>query len=164
MTKMAGGRAARSKVRKSALLVGLATMMEPAGAYAQDASDADNGDIVVTAMKREERLQDVGATIQALSAEGIRNARVAEIKDLATQVPNVDIKETVPGALPTVTIRGIGLDDFSTVSSPAAGIYVDDIPLASPGLMSGNFFDLGRIEILRVRKARSMAATRQRGR
>ena len=149
MTKMAGGRAARSKVRKSALLVGLATMMEPAGAYAQDASDADNGDIVVTAMKREERLQDVGATIQALSAEGIRNARVAEIKDLATQVPNVDIKETVPGALPTVTIRGIGLDDFSTVSSPAAGIYVDDIPLASPGLMSGNFFDLGRIEILK---------------
>ncbi|WP_215356121.1 TonB-dependent receptor [Sphingopyxis soli] len=149
MTKMAGGSAARSKVRKSALLVGLATMMEPAGAYAQDASDADNGDIVVTAMKREERLQDVGATIQALSAEGIRNARVAEIKDLATQVPNVDIKETVPGALPTVTIRGIGLDDFSTVSSPAAGIYVDDIPLASPGLMSGNFFDLGRIEILK---------------
>jgi len=122
----------------------------PAFAQETDAgAQADDGDIVVTAMKREERLQDVGATIQALSAEGIREARVSEIKDLATQVPNVDIKETVPGALPTVTIRGIGLDDFSTVSSPAAGIYVDEIPLASPGLMSGNFFDLGRIEILK---------------
>ena len=122
------------------------------GLHAQEAADAPtatDGDIVVTANRREERLQDVGATIQALSAEGIRAARVAEIKDLATLVPNVDIKETVPGALPTVTIRGIGLDDFSTVSSPAAGIYVDEVPLSSPGLMSGNFFDLGRIEILK---------------
>lgn len=122
------------------------------GLHAQETADAPtatDGDIVVTANRREERLQDVGATIQALSAEGIRTARVAEIKDLATLVPNVDIKETVPGALPTVTIRGIGLDDFSTVSSPAAGIYVDEVPLSSPGLMSGNFFDLGRIEILK---------------
>jgi len=138
-------------VRASAIALAFAAMAA-ATAQAQETpegAESADGDIVVTAMKREERLQDVGATIQALSAEGIRQARVAEIKDLATQVPNVDIKETVPGALPTVTIRGIGLDDFSTVSSPAAGIYVDEIPLASPGLMSGNFFDLGRIEILK---------------
>jgi iron complex outermembrane receptor protein len=143
-------RAAAGRASKSALLAGAALVLGATGAEAQEAApDDDPGDIVVTAMKREERLQDVGATIQALSAEGIRTARVAELKDLATQVPNVDIKETVPGALPTVTIRGIGLDDFSTVSSPAAGIYVDEIPLASPGLMSGNFFDLARIEILK---------------
>ncbi|MCW0196521.1 TonB-dependent receptor [Sphingopyxis sp.] len=143
--------AAARQVRKSALLAGTAILLAATGAQAQDnvGGGANADDIVVTAMKREERLQDVGATIQALSAEGIRTARVAELKDLATQVPNVDIKETVPGALPTVTIRGIGLDDFSTVSSPAAGIYIDEIPLASPGLMSGNFFDLGRIEILK---------------
>jgi len=142
--------AAMNRARKSALLTSVAMMVAATGAQAQEAgADSDSDDIVVTAMKREERLQDIGATIQALSAEGIRTARVAELKDLATQVPNVDIKETVPGALPTVTIRGIGLDDFSTVSSPAAGIYLDEIPLSSPGLMSGNFFDLGRIEILK---------------
>lgn len=142
-------KAARARLAQtSSIAVAISLLALSPAAGAQETESAD-GDIVVTAMKREERLQDVGATIQALSAEGIRTARVAEIKDLATQVPNVDIKETVPGALPTVTIRGIGLDDFSTVSSPAAGIYVDEIPLASPGLMSGNFFDLGRIEILK---------------
>ncbi|WP_257548092.1 TonB-dependent receptor [Sphingopyxis sp. DBS4] len=146
--KAAGTRGAQT----SSVAVALAMFATIPGAYAQEAGGgetANEGDIVVTAMKREERLQDVGATIQALSAENIRTARVAEIKDLAAQLPNVDIKETVPGALPTVTIRGIGLDDFSTVSSPAAGIYVDEVPLASPGLMSGNFFDLGRIEVLK---------------
>lgn len=145
-------KAARARVAQTssiAVAIAMVAMSPAAGAQETENADAAESDIVVTAMKREERLQDVGATIQALSAEGIRTARVAEIKDLATQVPNVDIKETVPGALPTVTIRGIGLDDFSTVSSPAAGIYVDEIPLASPGLMSGNFFDLGRIEILK---------------
>lgn len=111
-------------------------------------SDAP-GDIVVTAYKREERLQNVGATIEALSSETLRTSRIAGINDLSSYAPNVDIKETVPGALPTVTIRGIGLDDFSTVSSPAAGVYVDEIPLASPGLMSGNLFDLQRIEVLK---------------
>ncbi len=150
MERFTPPRASARPARKSAFLAGATVVLAATGAQAQEADTGGNpDDIVVTAMKREERLQDVGATIQALSAEGIRNARVAELKDLATQVPNVDIKETVPGALPTVTIRGIGLDDFSTVSSPAAGIYVDEIPLASPGLMSGNFFDLGRIEILK---------------
>ena len=103
--------AAARQLRKSALLVGSATLLAATGAQAQDnaVESANSDDIVVTAMKREERLQDVGATIQALSAEGIRTARVAELKDLATQVPNVDIKETVPGALPTVTISFLGI-------------------------------------------------------
>ena len=120
----------------------------PAASPESDAASGDN-DIVVTAFRREERLQNVGATIEALPAETLRTSRVDQIRDLASLVPNVDIKETVPGALPTVTIRGIGLDDFSTVSSPAAGVYVDEVPLASPGLMSGDFFDLQRIEVVK---------------
>ncbi len=121
----------------------------PAAASQPAGNDPAAGDIVVTALKRSERLQNVGATIEALSAETLRTSRVAALNDLASYAPNVDIKETVPGALPTVTIRGIGLDDFSTVSSPAAGVYVDEIPLSSAGLMSGDLFDLQRIEVLK---------------
>lgn len=106
-------------------------------------------EVVVTAFKREERLQEVGATVTALSAQSLRASRVAGLTDLSSYTPNVDIKETVPGALPTVTMRGIGLDDFSTTSSPAAGVYVDEVPLSSPGLMSGDFLDLARIEALK---------------
>jgi iron complex outermembrane receptor protein len=131
----------------SMLALGVAALSSPA--LAADAEPAALDEIVVTAMKREERLQDVGATITALSAESLRRSRITEVSDLSSYAPNVDIKETVPGALPTVTIRGIGLDDFSTVSSPAAGVYIDEVPLSSPGLMSGQFFDLARIETLK---------------
>lgn len=133
----------------SGLMAGASVLAIASTALAADAAADSVGEVVVTAMKREERLQDVGATITALSAEALRTSRVSGLTDLAAYTPNVDIKETVPGALPTVTIRGIGLDDFSTVSSPAAGIYIDEVPLASPGLMSGEYFDLARIETLK---------------
>ncbi len=94
-------------------------------------------------------MQEVGATITALSAQTLRSSRIGGLSDLSSYAPNVDIKETVPGALPTVTMRGIGLDDFSTTSSPAAGVYIDEVPLSSPGLMSGDFMDLERIEALK---------------
>ena len=124
------------------------------GAAAADAVPAATqpaavDEIVVTAFKREERLQEVGATITALSAQTLRSSRIGGLADLSSYAPNVDIKETVPGALPTVTMRGIGLDDFSTTSSPAAGVYIDEVPLSSPGLMSGDFMDLERIEALK---------------
>jgi iron complex outermembrane receptor protein len=140
--------------RRWAWFLGASLLTLALAASAQAApTDSSDGptveEVVVTAMKREERLQDVGATITALSAESLRRSRVSDLSDLSSYAPNVDIKETVPGALPTVTIRGIGLDDFSTTSSPAAGVYIDEIPLSSPGLMSGEFFDLARIETLK---------------
>ncbi|PZR31483.1 TonB-dependent receptor [Caulobacter segnis] len=122
---------------------------DPAHAATHAATQAVVDEVVVTAFKREERLQTVGATITALSAQSLRASRVAGLTDLSSYAPNVDIKETVPGALPTVTMRGIGLDDFSTTSSPAAGVYIDEVPLSSPGLMSGDFLDLARIEALK---------------
>ncbi len=140
--------ALRVGIAATALLAPIAGYAEPLAASASQPAPAAS-DIIVTAFRRSEALQNVGATIEALPAETLRTSRVAELKDLASFAPNVDIKETVPGALPTVTIRGIGLDDFSTVSSPAAGVYVDEIPLASPGLMSGDLFDLQRIEVLK---------------
>ncbi|HEX7694733.1 MAG TPA: TonB-dependent receptor, partial [Sphingomonas sp.] len=125
------------------------TAPAPAAANMPAGEHGTVDDIVVTALKRSEPLQNVGATIEALPAETLRTARFSELKDLSSYAPNVDIKETVPGALPTVTVRGIGLDDFSTVSSPAAGVYVDEVPLSSAGLMSGDLFDLQRIEVLK---------------
>ena len=147
---------ARSRRRAAVLGVSTLSLLWAGTALAADntaptatsaASSVD--EIVVTAFKREERLQEVGASITALSAETLRSSRIGGLTDLSSYAPNVDIKETVPGALPTVTMRGIGLDDFSTTSSPAAGVYVDEVPLSSPGLMSGDFLDLARIEALK---------------
>ena len=79
----------------------------------------------------------------------IEESRISQIENIAAAVPNVDIKEQVPGAIPVVTIRGIGLDDFSATNSPSAGVYVDEVPLASTALMSSEIYDLERIEVLK---------------
>ena len=106
-------------------------------------------EIVVTAQKREQRLLDVGLNVSSFSGETLSKQKIEQIRDVAAFVPNVDIKEQVPGAIPVVTIRGVGLDDFSTTNSPAAGIYVDEVPLSSLALMSFDFYDLDRLEVLK---------------
>src|SRR5688500_8463748 len=140
-----------------AMLMASAVLV-PAAARAQDeapvaeteAAEAEEGpDIFVTAQRREQRLTDVGASITALPDQLIEETRITQIENVAAAVPNVDIKEQVPGALPVVTIRGIGLDDFSSTNSPSAGVYVDEVPLASIALMSSEIYDLARIEVLK---------------
>jgi iron complex outermembrane receptor protein len=149
-------KATRISLRSGAALLLLAGM--PAAAWAQDetppaadtaAEEADEGNIIVTAQRREERLTDVGISITALPERLIEESRITQIENIATAIPNVDIKEQVPGAIPVVTIRGIGLDDFSSTNSPSAGVYVDEVPLASISLMSNEIYDLERIEVLK---------------
>jgi len=106
-------------------------------------------EIVVTAQKREQRLVDVPISVSSLSRDDVRNTRIEQVRDVSGYIPNVDIKEQVPGAIPVVAIRGVGLDDFSSTNSPAAGIYVDQVPLSSLALMSFDLVDLERIEVLK---------------
>lgn len=106
-------------------------------------------EVVVTAQKREQRLIDVGASVASFDAEAVRAARIETTTDLATQVPNVDVKENIPGAQAIVTVRGVGLNDFSSTNNSTVGLYVDDVFLASFAQMDFNFFDLDRIEVLK---------------
>lgn len=120
-------------------------------APAQDAgaTEASDGDIVVTAFRRDQRLIDIGASISALSSENIAEARVEQVKDIARSIPNIDVRESIPGVSPVLTIRGVGLDDFSTTNSPATGVSIDDVPLSSIALMNADFFDIERIEVVK---------------
>jgi iron complex outermembrane receptor protein len=137
-------------------LLGTAAML-PAIAHAQSApapatqpaAEPEIGDIIVTAQKRAQRLTDIGINVAALSERTISESRITQIENLASAIPNVDIKEQVPGAIPVVTVRGIGLDDFSATNSPSVGVYIDEVPLASTALMSGELYDTARIELLK---------------
>ena len=135
------------------VLLRAASAADPAAdESAEPAAPARGGnveEIVVTAEKRAERLVDVGLNVSSISREDVKNQRIEQIRDLAGYLPNVDIKEQVPGAIPVVTIRGVGLDDFSSTNSPAAGVYVDEVTLSSLALMSFDFYDLKRIEVLK---------------
>lgn len=125
-------------------------MLAAAPAMAQEPPPAAGSDvIIITAQKRAEDIIDVGATVNALGARAIEDRRIEQVSDFVSQLANVDVKENSPGVLPVITIRGIGLNDFSATNNPAAGVYVDEVYLSSLALLNADFFDLERIEALR---------------
>ena len=107
------------------------------------------GEIVVTAQRRAESNLQVGLTLTALSGDALAQQRVEQVLDLKGRVPNLDIKEQVPGAMPVITIRGVGLNDFGAANSPSAGVYVDQVYVASIAMMAFDMFDVERIEVLK---------------
>ena len=135
----------------------IGVLMFNAPAFAQEAASADSASetervfeaVVVTAQKKSQDIIDVGATIDAIGAEDISERRIETITDFVTQLPNVDVKDNSPGILPVITIRGIGLNDFSATNNPAAGVYVDEVYLSSLALLNADFFDLERLEALK---------------
>jgi iron complex outermembrane receptor protein len=119
--------------------------LPPPAAAADEALD----EIVVVAQRKSERLLDVGINVSSLSADQLRAARIEQATDLAGQIPNIDVKSNIPGAQSIITIRGVGLDDFSSTNNSTVGVYVDDIFLASFAEMDFNFFDLDHLEVLK---------------
>lgn len=105
--------------------------------------------ITVTAQKRAQDTLDVGLNVAVVSGAELQARRVTQVSDLSTFTPNVDIKENMPGILPVVTIRGVGLNDFSATNNPSAGVYVDEVYLSSLALMNFDLFDLERMEALK---------------
>ena len=71
------------------------------------------------------------------------------ITDLAGIAPNVNVRDSNGGVTTNVTIRGIGLQDFSVNNSPTIGMYIDDVFLPSTALLNGRIFDVERVEVLK---------------
>lgn len=128
-------------------------------AFAQDASPAEETPrasggldmIVVTARKRTENLQDVSASISALSTAELDRRFDSDVRDFANASPNVIIDDTQqgPGGVAATTIRGIGVADVEKSVDPAVGVVLDEIYL---GTSSGNLIkaiDIDRVEVLR---------------
>ena len=110
-------------------------------------------DIVVSARRREERLQDVPVAVTALSAEALEDRGVTEIAEVAKFTPNIrfDGAAALSGGNynATVFIRGVGQNDFATFSDPGVGTYVDGVYYARSIGGTLDAFDVGRIEVLR---------------
>ena len=127
----------------------LAALIATPALAEQPAAPGAVAEIVVTAQKTEERLVDVPVTVNALRGATLERAHLDAPGDLVTQVPNVDVKDNIPGAQAIITVRGVGLDDFSATNNSTVGVYVDDVFLASFAENDFNFYDLDRIEVLK---------------
>lgn len=135
----------------TACIIGVAAFpAAPVRAQDTAASDPAAGDIVVTASRREERMQDVGIAVSALSGDQIQSMGIASGKDLARAVPGVNFTAPAGGSGNIVfNLRGVGLNDFGLGNEGPVAIYVDDVYNASLDSAAAPIFDIERVEVLR---------------
>ncbi len=129
-------------------LVAPAAAQVPASEMATE--DNDDGAIVVTARRREERLNDVPIAITAYSAEKLEQQGAADITDIGLTTPNTTL-EASRGTNSTLSafIRGIGQQDPVSGFEQGVGIYLDDVYLNRPQAAVLDIYDVERIEVLR---------------
>jgi len=107
-------------------------------------------DIIVTASRREERLQDVGIAVSAYSADTISNLGVTSGKDLVRAAPGLNFTAPTGGSGTIVfNLRGVGLNDFGVGNEGPVAVYIDDVYQASLNSGASPTFDLQQVEILR---------------
>jgi len=132
--------------------LGAATVSSSAFAQTGPAAGGVAGavdEVVVTAQRRDENVQDVPITIQVYSGKNLNDLGLRSTADLGAVTPNVQI--TLPygvGGQPLTTIRGIGLNDFGAVNAGPNGIYLDEVYLSVPASQTLQMFDLSRVEVL----------------
>lgn len=130
--------------------VSLATLAVAGPATAQQRDQhAQLEEVVVTAQKRSERLQDIGMSVQALDARALNERGVTDVQGLSQAVPGVRLLESTGGGVPVLIIRGVGLQDFRINNTPTAAIYVDEVYQTSVAQAGLTFFDLERLELLK---------------
>jgi iron complex outermembrane receptor protein len=120
-------------------------------AFAQETAEQEaNPDIVVTAQKREESLQDVPISIQALGTRKLDQLNISNFADYSQLLPSLSFQTTLPGST-TVYMRGVasGGDGNHSGSLPSVGVYLDEQPITTiGGTLDVHIYDIARIESL----------------
>ena len=107
-------------------------------------------DIVVTAQRRSESVQDVPIAISAFSADQLQKQGVSNTLELGRFVPNlVSMNNTGVGSANAFYLRGLGNTETIPTFDPPVGTYVDDIYLSRQNANNINLFDVERVEVLR---------------
>ncbi|MES2625327.1 MAG: TonB-dependent receptor [Pseudomonadota bacterium] len=118
--------------------------------YAQENSTDSFEEIVVTAKKRNQNLQEVDISMSVISAQTINALQLRSLPDAAALIENVSLFEDFPGAgIPTWFIRGVGLQDFNSNNTPTAGVYLDNSYQVATVMGGANLFDVEQIEVLK---------------
>jgi iron complex outermembrane receptor protein len=105
-------------------------------------------EVVVSAQKRDENIQDVPITLNAFTGDFINQSGARHIGDLEIYTPGLEI-DTASTTQPRYYIRGIGTDDFGVGTDPSVGIYVDGVYVARSGAALTFFSDVERVEVLK---------------
>jgi iron complex outermembrane recepter protein len=126
-----------------------AAVMGFAGVAAAQEAPASVDDIIVTAQKREQSLQDVPIVVTTLSQEVLDGAGVQDIKDLQILTPGMTVTSTQSEASTTVRIRGAGTVGDNPGLESSVGVVIDGVYRSRNSVGFGDLGELSRIEVLK---------------
>jgi len=106
-------------------------------------------EVVVTAQKRAQSVNDIGVTAVALNGDRLKDVGIESPVDLGAFTPGLVTVNATSGGTPIFAIRGIGLDDFSPNNSSGVGIYTNEVFASNPVFLNGLLFDIDRVEVLK---------------
>ena len=132
--------------------VGLLSLATPALAQAAN-SPADTGasaatDIIVTARRRAEAVQDVPLVVDVVTSQNLAKLNIRDFSDIQTLVPGLQLVPDPAGVAPVATLRGVAFSSDSSGSNSTVQFYLNDAVI-SAGFLLQSMFDVDQIEVLR---------------
>ena len=116
-------------------------------APAASATDATLDEIVVTARRRSESLQEVPQTVNVVTADSLQKLNITKFEDVQTVVPGLSLSSSNSGFSAAASLRGVTFDVL-TDAQPTVALYLNDVPVQALLLFQAPF-DIGQIEILK---------------
>ncbi|WP_395945531.1 TonB-dependent receptor [Brevundimonas sp.] len=149
---MASTACIRARLAISVSATALLTLSAPAFAQTLGSQTEHSptvvGDIIVTAQKREQSIQDVPIAVTALSSETLETLRIEGGSELLRAVPNVSFSKS-NFSMYNFSIRGVGTKAVSASSDPAVAVSFNNTPLIRNRLFEQEYLDVARVEVLR---------------
>ncbi len=132
--------------------VALAILAATATATINAQGTASSGvldEIIITAQKREQRLQDVPIAVSVVSGELAESLGGFSVESLKQIVPSLNIRKTNTQINQALFLRGVGTINFAIAAQPSVAYVLDGVVLSSAGEVFGDLYDVERIEVLR---------------
>lgn len=134
----------------AALAISTAAQAQQAApqAAAEAAAAPSDGEIIVTANKRQQSINDVGLSITAATGDSLVARGITSPTDLGKIVPGLTVQPS-PFNTPVYTLRGIGFYETTLSASPTVAVYTDEVALPFSATTRGAAFDIERVEVLK---------------
>ena len=128
-------------------LLAMSCLWVEANAQGTAAQDATLDEVIVTAEKREENLQELGVSVTAFDSEMLNALGSRDIQELSSFVPNLQIGAETSDL--KIMIRGVGSDNLEAFSDPGVAVHIDGVYQARPSGGNYLYYDMQRVEVLR---------------
>ncbi len=126
----------------------LALLLMAGAVQAQSGGARVIEEVIITAQKTEQSIQDVPISVTAVDGDFMQEAGIGDLKELSVYVPNVRIDANDPGS-PQIFVRGFGTNTFNPSFESSVGLVQDELFFGRAAYFTEAMFDIGRIEVLR---------------